>query len=91
MKIVNAMSLAKDSVSIADYKKIAAPSKEDQRKLMNGLTVMAAQWSMKSLIKQHPLIRWYVEAALVRGEVKEPFAAALSAKTIGMNIKLKKE
>ena len=91
MKIVNAMSLAKDSVSIADYKKIAAPSKEDQRKLMNGLTVMAAQWSMKSLIKQHPLIRWYVEAALVRGEVKEPFAAALSAKTIGMNIKQKKE
>ncbi len=89
MKIVNAMSLAKDSLTIADYKKLAKPTAEDQKKLLKGLTVMAAQWSMGSLVQKHPLIRYYVEAALLRGEVKEPFAAALSAKAVGMEVNVK--
>ncbi len=91
MKIVDAMSLANDSVSIADYKKLASPTREDQRKLMNGLTAMAAQWSLGSLAKNHPLIRFYVEAALVRGEVKDPVAGALAAKAVGMQVKLGKK
>ena len=91
MKVVNALTLANDSVSIADYKKLASPTREDQRKLMNGLTAMAAQWSLNSLAKTHPLIRFYVEAALVRGEVKDPVAAALAAKAVGMQIKLGKK
>ena len=91
MKVVNALTLANDSVSIADYKKLAGPTREDQRKLMNGLTAMAAQWSLSSLAKNHPLIRFYVEAALVRGEVKDPVAAALAAKAVGMQVKLGKK
>ena len=91
MKIVAAMSLANDSVTIEQYKKLAKPTPEDQRKLMNGLTVMAAQWSLGSLAKNHPLIRFYVEAALVRGEVKDPIAAALAAKAVGMQVKLNKK
>lgn len=91
MKVVNALTLAKDSISIADYKKLAKPTREDQRKLMNGLTAMAAQWSLGSLAKTHPLIRFYVEAALVRGEVKNPMAGALAAKAVGMKVKLEKK
>lgn len=91
MKIVAAMSLANDSVTIEQYKKLAKPTPEDQRKLMNGLTVMAAQWSLGSLAKKHPLIRFYVEAALVRGEVKDPIAGALAAKAVGMQVKLNKK
>lgn len=90
MKVVNAMGLAKDSITIADYKKLAKPTAGDRKKLLDGLTAMAAQWSMKSLVKTHPVIRYYVEAALLRGEVKDPFAAALSAKTVGMEVKTKK-
>ena len=88
MKVVNALTLAKDSISIADYKKLAKPTREDRRKLMNGLTAMAAQWSLNSLAKTHPLIRYYVEAALVRGEVKDPVAGALAAKAVGIPVKL---
>ncbi len=91
MKIVDAMSLANDSITIEQYKKLAKPTPEDQRKLMNELTVMAAQWSLGSLVKKHPLIRFYVEAALVRGKVKDPIAAALAAKAVGMQVKLNKK
>ena len=81
------MSLAGDSITIDDYKKIAKPTREDQRKLMNFLTAMAAQWSLNSLAKTHPLIRFYVEAALVRREVGSSVAGTLAAKAIGMKIK----
>lgn len=87
MKIVQALSLANDAVTIDAYKKIAKPTKEDQRKLMNSLTVKAAQWSLSSLAKEHMLIRYYVEAALVRGEVKDPVAGALAAKAVGMQVR----
>lgn len=90
MKVVDAMTLTKDALTIADYKKLAKPTPEDRKKLLNGLTVMAAQWSMKSLVEKHPLIRYYVEAALLRGEVKDPFAAALSARAVGMEFKTKR-
>ena len=90
MKIIAALSLASDALTIDAYKKLAQPTKEDRRKLLNGLTVMAAQWSLASLVKTHPLIRYYTEAALVRGEVKDPIAAALAAKSVGMKIKLEK-
>ena len=87
MKVVNAMSLAGDSITIDDYKKIAQPTPEDRRKLMNFLTAMAAQWSLNSIAKTHLLVRFYVEAALVRREVGSPVAGVLAAKAIGMNIK----
>ena len=90
MKIVRALSLANDALTVDAYKKLAQPTKEDRRKLLNGLTVMAAQWSLSSLAKTHPLIRYYTEAALMRGEVKDPVAGALAAKSIGMKIKLEK-
>ncbi len=90
MKIVNAMGLAKDSLSVDDYKKLAKPTSGDRKKLLNGLTASTAQWSMKSLVKTHPMIRYYVETALLRDEVKDPFAAALSAKIIDMEVKVKK-
>ena len=37
------------------------------------------------------LIRYYVEAALVRGEVKEPVAGALAAKAVGMQVRTEKK
>jgi len=91
MKIVNAMSLASDSVTIPEFKKIAKPTTQDRRKLMNGLTVMAAQWSLGSLVKSHPLIFYYVEAALSRGEVKDPVAAILAAKAVGIPVDVPKK
>ena len=91
MKIVNAMSLASDSITIPEFKKIAKPTPQDQRKLMNGLTVMAAQWSLGSLAKSHPLIFYYVEAALTRSEVKDPVAAILAAKAVGIPVDVPKK
>ena len=87
MKIVQALSFANDAVTIDAYKKIAKPTKEDQRKLMNFLTARAARWSLSSLAKEHVLIRYYVEAALVRGEVKDPVAGTLAAKAVGMQVR----
>ncbi len=89
MKTIYALSLASDAMPLQKYKEIAAPTREDQRKLRNGLTVMAARWSMASLAKKHPLIRFYVEAALLRKEIQDPVAAALAAKAIGMKVKMK--
>jgi len=84
MKIVQSMSLASDSIPLDQFKKIPKPTQEEKRKLLNSLTVMAAHWSMTSLAKRHSLIRFYVEAALARKEVKSPIAAALAAEAIGL-------
>lgn len=89
MKVVQALTLSLDSISIEDYKKLGKPTPENQRKLMNGLTAMAANWSLASIAKNNPLVVYYVEAALARGEVKDPAAAALAAKAVGLKIKLK--
>ena len=91
MKVVAAMGLANDALTIEKFKQIAKPTDADKRKLMNGLVVRAAMWSCGSLAKQHPLVRFYIEAALVRGEIKDPVTAALAAKTIGMKVKTEKK
>ena len=91
MKVVEAMGLANDALTIEKFKQIAEPTQEDKRKLMNGLMVRAAMWSCGSLAKTHPLVRFYVEAALVRGEIKDPLTAALAAKAIGMKVKTEKK
>ena len=44
---------------------------------MNFLITMAANWSLGSNAKQHPLVAYYLEAMLVRNEIKDPQAAAL--------------
>ena len=91
MKILNALSLVHEGITVEEYKKIANPTQEDQRKLMNGLVVDAAQWSIQSIAKQHPLLRFYIEAILKRQELKDPFAMALAAKAIGMEVRIKDE
>lgn len=88
LKIVEALSFGKNSISIPEFKKIAKPSKEDRRKLFNGLIAMASQWSIRSLAKQHHLVRYYIEAALKRGEIKDPFVGAVAAKAIGMKVRI---
>ncbi len=50
---------------------------EDLEKLLNFLITMAANWSLGSNAKQHPLVAYYLEAMLVRNEIKDPQAAAL--------------
>ena len=49
---------------------------------------MASQWSIRSLAKQHHLVRYYIEAALKRGEIKDPFVGAVAAKAIGMKVRI---
>ena len=88
LKVVNALSLVKEGISIEDFKKIAKPTAEDRRKLFNHLTAVAAQWSLRALAKEHPLIRYYVEAALRRKEIPDPVAAAIAAKSIGMQVRV---
>ena len=90
MKVVDAMGMAPQSLTVEQYKKIANPTEEDKQRLFRGITVSAACWSMGSLAKRHDLLRWYVEAALVRGEIKDPVAAALAAKSIGMRVETKR-
>ena len=50
---------------------------EDRESLMNFLISLAANWSLGSNAKQHPLVRYYLEAMLTRGEIKHPRSAAL--------------
>ena len=50
---------------------------EDLEKLKNFLITLAANWSLNSNAKQHPLVRFYLEAMLTRGEIKHPRSAAL--------------
>ena len=50
---------------------------EDLEKLKNFLITLAANWSLNSNAKQHPLVRYYLEAMLTRGEIKHPRSAAL--------------
>ena len=88
LKVVNALSLARDGISIEDFKKIPKPTAEDRRKLFTFITAAAAQWSLRSLAKDHPLIRYYVEAALRRKEISDPVAAAIAARAIGMQVRL---
>ena len=88
MKVVNALSLARDGITIPDFKKIQKPTDEDKRKLVNQLTAMAAHWSIKSLAKPHPLVRYYIEAALMRKEVKDPVDGALAADAIRMKVQV---
>ena len=88
LKVVNALSLARDGISIEDFKKIPKPTAEDRRKLFNHVTAVAAQWSLRSLAKGHPLIRYYVEAALRRKEIACPVAAAIAARAIGMPVRV---
>ena len=91
MKILNALSLMHEGITVEEYKKIAKPTPEDQRKLMNGLVVRAALWSIKSISKENPLLRFYIEAVLKRKELKDPIAMALAAKAIGMEVRIKDE
>ena len=88
LKVVNALSLARDGISIEDFKKIPKPTAEDRRKLFNHVTAVAAQWSLRSLAKGHPLIRYYIEAALRRKEIPDPIAAAIAARAIGLQVRL---
>ena len=88
LKVVNALSLARDGISIEDFKKIPKPTAEDRRKLFTFITAAAAQWSLRSLAKDHPLIRYYVEAALRRKEISDPVAAAIAARAIGMQVRV---
>ena len=80
--------LSSGLITVEDYKKIAKPTPEDQRKLMNGLVASAAQWSIQSISKQHPLLKYYIEAVLKRKELKDPIAMALAAKAIGMEVRI---
>ncbi len=91
LKVVQSFSLVNDAITIDQFKKLAKPTDEDRRKLLNGLTVMAAQWSLKSLAEKHPLIRYYVEAALIRKEITEPAAVLMAAKAIGMKVNTTKK
>ena len=50
---------------------------EDRESLMNFLISLAANWSLGSNAKQHPLVRYYLEAMLTRGEIKHPRSVAL--------------
>ena len=52
------------------------------------MTAVAAQWSLRSLAQNHPLIRYYVEAALRRKEISDPVAAAIAARAIGMQVRV---
>ena len=88
LKVVNALALTRDGTSIEEFKKIAKPTAEDRRKLFNHVTAAAAQWSLSSLAKSHPLIRYYVEAALRRKEISDPIAAAIAARSIGMRVRV---
>ena len=88
LKVLNALSLAQKGITVEDYKKIAKPTPEDQRKLMNGIVASAAQWSIQSISKQHPLLRFYIEAVLKRKELKDSIAMALAAKAIGMEVRI---
>ena len=88
LKIVDALSFGKNSISIPEFKKIAKPTREDRRKLFSGLIAMASQWSINSLAKQHHLVRYYIEAALRRGEIKDPFVQAVAAKAIGLKVRI---
>ena len=88
LKIVEALSYSKNSMSIPEFKKIANPTQEDRHKLFRGLIVMASQWSIRSLAKQHHLVRYYIEAALKRGEIKDPLVGAIAAKAIGMKVRI---
>ena len=87
LKVAEAIALVNDAIPIDEFKKLGKPSQEDWRKLFNGLTAAAAKWSMGSLAKEHPLIAWYVEAALTRGEIADPVAAALAADAVGLEMK----
>lgn len=91
MKILNALSLVHEGITVEEYKKIAKPTPEDQRKLMNGLVVRAALWSIKSISKENQLLKYYIEAVLKRRELKDPIAMALAAKAIGMEVRIKDE
>ncbi|MBR4884468.1 MAG: hypothetical protein IKZ33_04060, partial [Lentisphaeria bacterium] len=88
LKVLNSLSLAQKGITVEDYKKIAKPTPEDQRKLMNGIVASAAQWSIQSISKQHPLLKYYIEAVLKRQELKDPIAMALAAKAIGMEVRI---
>ncbi len=88
LKVVNALSLVRDGISIEDFKKIPKPTSEDRRKLFNHVTAVAAQWSLRSLGKDHHLIRYYVEAALRRKEIADPIAAAIAAGAVGMQVRV---
>ena len=88
MKVVNALSLARDGITIPDFKKIRQPTDEDKRKLVNQLTAMAAHWSIKSLAASHPLVRYYIEAALMRKEIADPVTGAVAADAIVMKVKV---
>ena len=87
LKVVNAISLIRNGISIEDFKKIPKPTTEDRRRLFDHVTAVAAQWSLRSLAKEHPLIRYYVEAALRRKEIPDPIAAAIAAGAIGMQVR----
>lgn len=50
---------------------------DDLPKLMNCLIFTAANWSLNANAKQHPLVRYYLEAMLSRGELKNSRTALL--------------
>ena len=82
MKIINSTALFADAINVNDFKKIKNPTAQDTKKLFNGLTAFSAVWSTGSLAKQHQLINLYLEAALVRKELKDKFAAASAARIL---------
>lgn len=78
LKIINAASLFEDAINVKDFQKIKNPTAADKRKLLNGLTAFAANWSANSLASQHQLINYYLEAAIVRKEIKDKFPVAVA-------------
>ena len=87
MKIINSTALFANAINVNDFKKIKNPTIQDKRKLFNGLTAFSAVWSIGSLAKQHTLINFYLEAALVRKELKDKFAAASAARILQDRLK----
>lgn len=77
IKIADVIKDMKENLSPDDYKKIAKPSAENKASLLRFLNGYAAAWSLGNNARQYGLVAYYLEAMLVRNEIKDQFTAKI--------------
>ena len=79
-RLVGELVRFRDALAPAEFKakkEKGETTPADLAKVMNFLVGAAAKWSLGSNARQHPVVRFYLEAMLKRGEIKDPHSAAL--------------
>lgn len=90
-RLVGAIPEMEGAISVEEFKKLKDKTPANQAAVMRHLVGRAALWSLNSQAKNHPLVRFYLEAMLVRKRIKSAFAAALVAKILENPQKKKSE